>query len=716
MLLLSSPLLVLLCGWLLLLSSVTAGLPLSSIHRALGERMFDGHVPPSRSPSSTPRSSPALVDRWAERMALAAPPVSVDCPLKRFAAEFASYLQPQTWPHSSNWTEEVVAAMGLPSLCNATADDVRPPPFRRPSTLPLSAAASPACDWTRHVDGVRGNNDGPGSLDAPWKSIDYALGQSRLRAHSSVRACVWLKAGAPYYLGQHRQAMGSSSFESQTGALALTSLDSNLTLSAYLGEQVTLSAGVRLDLQWSTYRTTRAGTIMQAKLPAGLALDWDHFNELYVEDGRAIRAKFPNGDPFHTSKLTSPTGYVSGAASWIGPDPHIPAATEIHVSEPEPESKYFPQFQIALEGTVRSFDPPRSYWGLAHPPGGGGSTYVIPRGFRWRDTFSPRAANWSRPSTGRIFTYHGRGWGSWQFAIDRVDASNSTVWFGAGGWQEARGAASGGLMYVHNIFEELDDPKEWFVDEPSRTLYFMSNGTMPHTFVASQSPCIVSAQGSRQSPVVSVTLAGITFTHTPNHFLRRYEAPSGGDYAIHRGGAVVLHGTEQVTIINCTFEHLGGNALVVSDYNVNATVAYSQFQWLGESAIILVGSSHGVDGVSCRDQPTNTHIEGNLMRDFSVYVKQGDAIFESVVRNSVWAGNMAYNSPRSLFNKNDGFAGGLNAYQNLLFNANKETSDHGQHICPTPRTRGAPARAHLTTLSLLACVCPPLSLSHGVCE
>ena len=142
---------------------------------------------------------------------------------------------------------------------------------------------------------------------------------------------------------------------------------------------------------------------------------------------------------------------------------------------------------------------------------------------------------------------------------------------------------------------------------------------------------------------------------------------------------MVLHGTERVTIVNCSFLHLGGNAVVVSDYNLNATVAHSQFQWLGESAIILVGSSQGVDGVSSRDQPTNTHIEGNLIRDFSVYVKQGDAIFESVVRSSVWAGNMAYNSPRSIFNKNDGFAGGLNAYQNLLFNANKETSDHGQH-------------------------------------
>jgi hypothetical protein len=107
--------------------------------------------------------------------------------------------------------------------------------------------------------------------------------------------------------------------------------------------------------------------------------------------------------------------------------------------------------------------------------------------------------------------------------------------------------------------------------------------------------------------------------------------------------------------------------MVISNFNGNTTVAYNQFRWLGESAIILAGSSDGVDGISNRNQPVNSHIEGNLARDFSAYIKQGDAIFESITRSSIWAGNMAYNSPRSLFNKNDGFAGGLEVYQNLLF-------------------------------------------------
>ena len=606
---------------------------------------------------------------------------SVDCALKAFAAQFAAYLQPAGWPHASNWTSEVVAALQLPSLCGQSEGDVAPPPFTRPSTIPARATAPPACDWTRFVDGLYGQQSNNGTQAHPWKDVSYAVSQSRTRPTTLTRACIYVRGGSeypPHYFGDHQEQFGRA-YESQRGAIALTASDSNLTIAAYQGEQVTFSGGVALDLSWSVHAKTEAGTIMKARLPDGVAVDWDHFNELYIDEWRAVRAKFPNGDPFLYSRVTQPTGYVDGAASWLAPDSTIPPATEIHVSQPVPRSQeYFPQFQIGVEGTVRDMDPPRSYWALAAPPGGGGSTYIIPRGFVWNEQFSPRAANWSNPTTGRVFTFHGESWGSWQYEIAAVHPENKTLVFGRGGWQEARGAQTGGSMYVHNIWEELDDANEFFVDADTRTLYFMANASaMPGRFIASQIPCILSAQGTRQAPVEAVTISGITFSHTSNSFLRKYETPSGGDYTVHRGGAVVLQGTSDVVIAGNTFEHLGSNALVVSNYNLNATIIWNQFRWLGESAVVLVGQSDGVNGVTNYEQPTHTHIESNLAHDFCVYVKQGDAIFEALVRSSVWAGNLAYNAPRSIFNKNDGFAGGLDAYQNLLFNANRETGDHG---------------------------------------
>ena len=106
--------------------------------------------PRSSSPSPlTPSPSPSLPRQLGVNR-LAAP--DVDCPLKAFAVQFASYLQPA---HASvgNWTREVIEGMGLRSLCNITADDITPPPFTRPSTVPpprpSSATPNPPCQFEK---------------------------------------------------------------------------------------------------------------------------------------------------------------------------------------------------------------------------------------------------------------------------------------------------------------------------------------------------------------------------------------------------------------------------------------------------------------------------------------------------------------------------------------------------------------------------------------
>ena len=216
---------------------------------------------------------------------IAVPPAadqSIDCALKSFAAQFASYLQPALWTHSSNWTSEVVQALQLPSLCGVSSSAIAPPPMRRPSTVPGHATAPPACDWTRYVDGLHGAPTNNGTLDSPWSDVSYAVRQSRTRPTTLTRACIYVRGGPDrpaHYFGDHHEHMGAQ-YESQLGAIALTASDSNLTISAYQDESVVFSGGVALDVQWSVHAKTEAGTIMKAKLPDGLAVDWDHFNEL----------------------------------------------------------------------------------------------------------------------------------------------------------------------------------------------------------------------------------------------------------------------------------------------------------------------------------------------------------------------------------------------------------------------------------------------------
>ena len=109
------------------------------------------HLHPRASPpSSSSASSLPVLRRPLGSNSLAAP--EVDCPLKAFAVQYAAYLQP---PHASvgNWTDEVISAMGLTSLCNFTAKDISPPPFIRPSTIPppqpSSGTPNPSCQFEK---------------------------------------------------------------------------------------------------------------------------------------------------------------------------------------------------------------------------------------------------------------------------------------------------------------------------------------------------------------------------------------------------------------------------------------------------------------------------------------------------------------------------------------------------------------------------------------
>src|SRR4051812_30406808 len=44
---------------------------------------------------------------------------------------------------------------------------------------------------------------------------------------------------------------------------------------------------------------------------------------------------------------------------------------------------------------------------------------------------------------GIVHTFHSGHWGNWMFTIASLDTSNSTIRFGKGGFQEARGADKG---------------------------------------------------------------------------------------------------------------------------------------------------------------------------------------------------------------------------------------------------------------------------------
>ena len=84
------------------------------------------------------------------------------------------------------------------------------------------------------------------------------------------------------------------------------------------------------------------------------------------------------------------------------------------------------------------------------------------------------------------------------------------------------------------------------------------------------------------------------------HWLFPAQVPSGGDWALHRGGAVFLEHTARVTVEQSKFERVDGNALMVSGRNRNATVADSEFAWIGDCAVAARGRVESKSSIRLR--------------------------------------------------------------------------------------------------------------------
>ena len=465
------------------------------------------------SAGTAPPSASGAASFAAVSSSSAASPAIDDCAIRHFALEYSAHVLSavEGAPFSSTALRDVAAALSTAG-CNTsvpTAGSARGGDRAAGggSSAGREQSLPSFCPVELFVDAVSGSDSNAGSIGAPFRSIQRALLVSRAVPRSSTAVgstavCISLRAGT-FYLGSRatatesgshtssgggessqsgarqelRQTRWAADADSRQGAIALTGADSGLTLRAYQGESVTLSGGVDLSasLKWQPY--SRQSGVLQSALPDSVALpivDARHFNELYVDDRRAIRCKFPNGDPSTNGYLWNGAGYSAGAASWL-PQRPFNASTEVHVASPQRANTHFPQYQMGLGGAAKPFYPSRSFWALAAPPGGGGSTYSIPSGLTLGSDWGRRASNWSDVGSGLVFAMHNGYWGSWVFEVDSWQANRSAVLFARGGHQEARGSPVGGAYYVAHILEELDSPLEWFVNYTARTLYFMPN-------------------------------------------------------------------------------------------------------------------------------------------------------------------------------------------------------------------------------------------------
>jgi len=226
-------------------------------------------------------------------------------------------------------------------------------------------------------------------------------------------------------------------------------------------------------------------------------------------------------------------------------------------------------------------------------------------------------------------------------------------------------------------------PGEWFYSRASRRLYLWPNNTAIGEPPPEDVPLVVPLlteliriDGTQQSPVTNITIENVFFRDAAATYMEPHGVPSGGDWALQRTAAVVLNGTEHVTMRGCAFVRVDGNAILLTGYNRFAEIRRCEFAWIGDTAVAGWGDTDEDDG-SGGEQPRHTLLADNFAHDVGIWEKQSSMWFQARTCQTTLTNNIFFNGPRAAINFNDGFGGANNVSDNLIFNQCRESGDHG---------------------------------------
>ncbi|WP_299780789.1 PDZ domain-containing protein [uncultured Formosa sp.] len=309
-----------------------------------------------------------------------------------------------------------------------------------------------------------------------------------------------------------------------------------------------------------------------------------------------------------------------------------------------------------------------------------------------------RIATWKHPKGAYFHALHNGKWGGFHFVITGVNEDGTAIL--EGGQQNNRGSKPHEeFRMVENVFEELDNPGEWYLDSETHKLYYWPTKNInleSSTIEVAVLKDLIQVVGTLENPVKDVTISGITFKYTKRTFMEDYEPLLRSDWSIYRGGVLFFEGTENCNITDNEFTHLGGNVIMVSKYNSGLLVMGNHIHENGASAVSFVGDPSAVRSpsfnygqfVDLKDMdtvagpknelyPRNCVVEDNLIYRIGRIEKQTAGVEIAMAMDITVSHNSIYDVPRAGINIGDGTWGGHILEYNDVFNTVLETSDHG---------------------------------------
>ncbi len=188
--------------------------------------------------------------------------------------------------------------------------------------------------------------------------------------------------------------------------------------------------------------------------------------------------------------------------------------------------------------------------------------------------------------------------------------------------------------YVENVFEELDEPGEWYLNRTTGTLYYypLPGETMAEVEVVAPTltSTLVSLDGdaSHGEIIEHMHFRGISFLHS-NAGLRRLRNPGQGE--IYQPGLIMATGLRNASFEGCTIAHTGAHGIWLADGCEDDRVQRCHIHDLGGGGV-YIGGGWG------RHETTPTQrilVDNNFIHD-------GAHLFHGA--HGVWIGKSSYNT------------------------------------------------------------------------
>jgi hypothetical protein len=315
------------------------------------------------------------------------------------------------------------------------------------------------------------------------------------------------------------------------------------------------------------------------------------------------------------------------------------------------------------------------------------------------DAFSKeRADRWADPTGGFIHAMHRSRWGGYHYLITGKNAQGEVTY--EGGWQNNRQMGMHDeYRMVENIFEELDAEGEWYHDAKTSMLYYMPESGVDIgkvTVEVVRLRHLVEFQGSEANPVKHITLQGFVVRHAARTFMSTKEPLLRSDWAIYRGGAYLLTGTEDIRILDTEFDQVGGNAIFVSNYNRRVLIKGCHIHDAGASGVCFVGDPGAVSdplfeykekndlseidrtvGPRTNNYPADCTVEDSLIHGIGRVERQPAGVQISMAMGITVRDVSIYDTARAGINISEGTWGGHLIERCDVFDTVLETHDHG---------------------------------------